>query len=830
MLFQKGTKLGPYELLTLIGAGGMGEVYRARDPRLGREVGIKVLLPMFSSDPDRLRRFDQESRAAGLLNHPNVLAIYDVGLEAESPYLVTELLEGENLRKSLARGPIPQHKALEYAIQIANGVTAAHEKGIVHRDLKPENIFITRDDRIKILDFGLAKLIHINETENEEKSFSAIETQTRTGILIGTVGYMSPEQVRGLTADKRSDIFSVGAILYEMLLGKRAFEGSTTVETLNAVLKEEPCGLIEQNENFSAALQGLVRSCLEKNPDDRFESVRDLAVALDALSTSSGFIRKSEKEDISTATADLTFQRITYRHGYIWSARFAPDGSTIVYGASWNGEPCKLFLTRAEASESLPLALPDADILSISSKGQMAISLGRQFDVGYVSSGTLAHLPITGGAPREVLEDIQDADWTIGGEELVVVRRVEGQSVLEFPAGHAIFKTNGWIKDMRLSRDGKFIAFAKHPFYGDDSGSIVIIDNSGNVKVSSDAWNSIQGIAWSADGTEVWFASTNKSADRALYATSLSGKLRTVFRAPVGLQLHDISSAGHVLFSRSEQYRRMVGLFSNRQREFNLTALNWSVPRVLSSDGEKLLFVEQGGPRVSNKVFIRKTDGSPAVQIGEGLAMDISPDWKWALTLTDDGKVILLPAGAGKEKDITYKGLNYSWAAWFPDGKKILFSAAEAKRPQRLYVQELTGSAPVPITEEGAAHFDIFMTSRISPDGKFVTGWNPDRILTIFSVEGDKQEQVLDVPAGHNGVSWSSDGNSLYTADRTGIPAVIYRLNLKTGKREICKEIYPDDPAGIHGISPIVLTPDLKSIVYSYRRVLSDLYLVAGLK
>jgi eukaryotic-like serine/threonine-protein kinase len=303
----------------------------------------------------------------------------------------------------------------------------------------------------------------------------------------------------------------------------------------------------------------------------------------------------------------------------------------------------------------------------------MAVSLGRHFDVGYVSSGTLAHLPITGGAPREVLEDIQDADWATDGEDLVVVRRVKGQSMIEFPAGNAIYKTNGWIKDMRVSRDGKFIAFAEHILYGDDAGSIVIIDDSGNVKTSSDGWNSIQGIAWSADGAEAWFAATKKSSDRSLYAVSLSGKLRTVFRAPVGLQLHDISSAGHVLISRSEQYRRMVGLFSNRQRELNLTALNWSVPRVLSSDGEKLLFVEQGGPRVSNKVFIRKTDGSPAVQIGEGLAMDISPDWKWALTLTDDGKVILLPAGAGKERTSHIRDSSTVGQHGFLMGKKSYF-------------------------------------------------------------------------------------------------------------------------------------------------------------
>lgn len=829
MSFAEGTKLGPYEIIALLGTGGMGEVYRARDPRLSRDVAIKVLAPAFSSDQDRLRRFEQEARAAGLLNHPNILAIYDVGMEGEYPYLVTELLQGETLRSKLQNGALAPRKAIEIAAQIAHGVAAAHEKGIIHRDLKPENLFLMKDGRIKILDFGLAKLIQADEN-GEKSELLTIDPQTGSGIILGTVGYMSPEQVRGLPADKRSDIFSLGSILYEMVSGQRAFKGKSSVEVLNAILKEEPTELLQLNENFPPALQRLVRSCLEKHPEDRFQSIRDLAIAFEALSDSSGSIQRIDIQERTVGMTELQFQRLTYRHGYIWSARFAPDGSTIVYGASWNGEACKLFLTRAEASESLPLSLPDADILSISTKGEMAVSLGRHFDVGYTSSGTLAHLPITGGAPREVLEDVQDADWAPDGEELVLVRRSGGQYSLEFPTGNVICQANSWISNARMSRDGKLIAFVDHPVYGDDSGSIRIIDLSGRTIVLTESWSSVQGLAWSTDRTEVWFSAAKQTADRTLYAVSLTGKVRSVLRVPVPLELYDISSTGRVLVSRVNHHRRISGLSLNDTREHDLSWLNWSLPCALSPDGKNLLFMEQGGPLVINRVSIRKIDEFSPVPIGPGQVLDISPDWKWALSLLETRQLVMLPVGIGKQKNVNIGNLDCDWAAWFPDGGKILFFASEKGHLSRLFTLDLAGGNPIAVTEEGANHFDQFMTSRISPDGKFVAGWDPDRNLTIFSLDGGKHQRVPETPTGFVGIHWSEDGTSLYTVHPSGIPAKIYCANLKTGRRELWKEIQPSDPAGIHGLSPIVMTPDLSYLVYSYRRVLSDLYVVDGLK
>src|SRR5512132_3546015 len=286
MALTPGSRLGPYEIVATIGAGGMGEVYRARDPRLGRDVAVKVLPASFSADPDRLRRFEQEAKAAGVLNHPNITAVHDIGQHEGAPYVVQELLEGETLRSLLSGGKLSTRRAIDYSLQIVHGLAAAHEKGIVHRDLKPENIFVTHDGRVKILDFGLAKLTHTEE-RGQVTNLPTATAGTEPGVVLGTLGYMSPEQVRGRPADARSDIFSFGAILYEMLSGRRAFHGDSAADTMSAILKEDPPDLSVTNQNIPPGLERIVRHCLEKNPEQRFQSAHDLAFDLDALSQTS---------------------------------------------------------------------------------------------------------------------------------------------------------------------------------------------------------------------------------------------------------------------------------------------------------------------------------------------------------------------------------------------------------------------------------------------------------------------------------------------------------------------------------------------------------------
>jgi serine/threonine protein kinase len=301
MPIAAGTKFGPYEILAPVGAGGMGEVYRARDARLGREVAIKILPEGFTQHPDRLRRFEQEARVVATLNHPNILAIHDIGAEGGAPYLVTELLDGEPLREKMKAGALPVRRALEYAHGIAQGLAAAHEKGIVHRDLKPENVFVTRDGRVKILDFGLAKLARTESgAEGALLDSPTMDQGTTPGVVLGTVGYMAPEQVRGQAADHRSDIFALGAMLYEMVAGARAFHRETSAETMTAILRDDPPEFAE-GHRIPPGLERIVRRCLEKAPEQRFQSARDLAFALEAVS------------GVSTSTAAVPAWRRRWR-------------------------------------------------------------------------------------------------------------------------------------------------------------------------------------------------------------------------------------------------------------------------------------------------------------------------------------------------------------------------------------------------------------------------------------------------------------------------------------------------------------------------------------
>ena len=559
-----GTKIGHYEITAKLGEGGMGEVYRARDTKLDREVAIKVLPEEFAQDSERLARFEREARAVAALSHPNILAIFDFGTEDGVTYAVTELLEGSTLRELLDGDGTPQRKAVEYARQTANGLAAAHGKGVVHRDLKPENLIVTDEGRVKILDFGLAKLAEaeIGEAPTMAPTMGA---ETGPGVVLGTVGYMSPEQVRGQPADYRSDIFSLGTILYEMVTGQRAFQRESAVETMSAILKEDPPELAEATERLPSALERVVRHCLEKNPEERFQSARDLAFALDAVTQTAISGTRVDMEPFPEAPkrrraavwmvpvavvallAGLAagylafrgspiptpqFQRLTYRRGLVMTSRFAADEQTVVYGASWEGGAPEVFTTQLGTPGSRALGFGAADLLSISPTGEMAISLDRRFTVGWETTGTLARVPLEGGAPREILEGVHEADWGPDGQSLAVARLVDGRFQLEYPIGEVLYETDGWVSDIRVSPGGDHVAFMDHPVRGDNVGSIAVVDREGQVRRFPDV-SLPQGLAWSPAGDEIWGASGS-----ALRALTLDGE------DPIAIQVSGGSPAG----------------------------------------------------------------------------------------------------------------------------------------------------------------------------------------------------------------------------------------------------------------------------------------------
>jgi Tol biopolymer transport system component/predicted Ser/Thr protein kinase len=851
MSLAAGTRLGPYEILAPIGAGGMGEVYRARDPKLGREIAVKVLPAGVSADSGRRQRFEQEARSASALNHPGIVTIYDIGSADGVIYIAMELVEGRTLRDLLAAQPIPIRKLLEIGAQAADGLAKAHAAGIVHRDLKPENLMITKDGFVKILDFGLAKLV---EPVSEPVSVlpTAVAPPTEPGTVMGTAGYMSPEQASGQTLDFRSDQFSLGAILYEMATGARAFRRKTSAETLVAIMREEPEPIGQLNPRAPAHVRWIIERCLAKDPEERYASTKDLARDLASVrdhlseaSASGGLaaaepLRLKRRGWLLPAAAALVlgaalalvargllqgradsrfqFQRLTYQRGTISSARFAPDGQTIVYGASWDGRPIETFSTLAEGHVSRSLSLPSADVLSVSSTGELALSLNRHFTVGFQTIGTLARVPLSGGAPREVLENVQDADWSPDGKELAVSHYVGNRCRLEYPIGHLLYEAPAWVSDVRVSPDGRMVAFLDHPQLGDSTGTIRVVDRDGKAKLSGPQAG--RGIAWSPRGDEIW-------SSPPLRATSLSGKTRVPW-ALLGEQdaIYDISSRGKVLFSRTAARREIIASASGGP-ERNLTWLNWSFPVDLSRDGQFVLFDEQNIE--PNGIYIRKLDGSPAVLLGEGKSFHLSPDGQWALATPRIGTpdLVLLPTGAGQARKLSLSGIGCQWAKFFPDGRRILFVGNEPGRTSRLFTVDLSGGKPRAVTPEGVV---ILNQIPLSPDGKSIVAIGLDRRVAIYSTEPGEPRPVPGLTPEDYAIRFSADGKSVYVFNIVARPGVVDLVDIQTGKRTLWKEFHPPDPAGVLNIAPFLMTPDGATYVYSYRRMLDDLYVVTGLK
>ena len=863
-----GVRLGPYEVLAPLGSGGMGEVYRARDERLGREVAVKVLHAESSADPDRLRRFEQEARAVGALNHPNLVAVFDTGQHDGNPYVVFELLEGTTLRQVVGHAALPARKAVDYAVQIAHGLAAAHEKGIVHRDLKPENLFVTRDGRVKILDFGLAKLRPALDPDAPRAEGGTVSTATGAGVVLGTVGYMSPEQVKGDPADHRSDVFSFGSVLYEMLSGRRPFSGETSAELMTAILKEEPPELAKLD--VPPGLERVVRRCLEKRPEERFQSARDIAFALEAVSgvsspALSATARHAERRRRSVLTAGAavvvagtlgagyyrflqnqatpppSFKQLTFRRGVVHTARFAPDGHTIVYGAAWNGKPSQVFSARVEGPESSSLGLPEGNVASISPSGELAIMTGRMYLTG-MPPRTLVRLPLAGGAAREVAEHVLGADWAPDGRSLAVVRVEYGgagsaaatadqwvrrQQRLEFPIGKVLYESaSSGIWTPRVSPKGNQVAFVEER---PDRSSIEMVDLAGR-KTTLSRSQEPRGLAWSPKGDEVWFAEWG-----ALWAVSLTGHRRLVARLPGAVTLNDISRDGRVLLTLALVARLAPGSRSGRDRGARpllvrcLTAgrpvPGWRNPSVHGSWRSRL--AQDLGNAAS---YLRRTDGSPAVRLGEGAAQALSPDGKWVLSRVHGSppKLMLLPTGPGEPRPIPLGEINCWRADFLPDRNGVLIWGSAPGQGTRVFVQDLDGSDRRALPD--GFHL-FFYGSTVSPDGKLVAIAGPGQKLMLIPIEGGEPRPVPGVERFEAPVGWSEDQRFLYVFGHPAeLPGKIHRIDLVSGRRELWKEIMPRDPAAFGGFGNVTLTPDRKAYAYNLNRIFSTLYLVEGLK
>ena len=857
MALTPGSRLGPYEILAPLGAGGMGEVYRARDSKLSREVAIKVLPTAMADDAAALGRFEREARAVAALSHPNILSIYDFGNDGGISYAVMELLTGETLRQRLGQGALTVRRAVEIARGVALGLAAAHERGIVHRDLKPDNLFLLKSGGVKILDFGLARVIPVMSDTTSQ----TLTDHTEPGKVVGTASYMSPEQVRGLAVDHRSDIFSFGSVLYEMLTGRRAFRGETSVETMNAILREEPPPSGELGRAVPPALDRLVAHCLEKKPEDRFQSARDLAFDLESLSTESSAPsrarslapRRGRRLAVVASAVALgaalvwvgvhygsgrrsvsdtpTIRRLTFRRGLIQAARFAPDGRTVIYAAEWEGKPTELFSVRTDTLESHPLGIASAGLASVSHGGELAILLPHEtapftLAVGPVGGGPspamLARVPIGGGAPRQLLDDVVGASWGTG-ENLAAVIVGDAGVRLEYPLGTSLRESLETWSDVRVSPDGKSVATrGLHP----EKGYEICVTEKPGTRCLARAEG--YGVAWSGDSKEVYFIGGPTRQTLALRAVNLSGRQRVLMPLFPEFDLQDAAPDGRILIHKLSSRVSIACRPKGAEKERDIGWLDRSDIRDLSDDGRFVLFNELGEGGQKPAAYVRPCDGSPAIRLGEGVPYDLSPDGQWAAVVRrgPPPEVFLLPTGPGTPRKVPVTRIRPHHAKFSGRGQDLL-----------VFEEEKGGLQWEMVADDGRSHPSVRLPdysldggSALSPDGATLAYTTTDRQLVTASVPEARRVRLPGPPLRRDEqlLQWSEDGRFLYTAQREGPRARIFRREIATARTEPWLELQPSDAAGI---AEIVLHRDGQAYAYTYLRIeTSDLYIVENLK
>jgi hypothetical protein len=810
-----GTTFGPYRLDAQIGAGGMGAVYRAFDPRLGRAIAVKL---MHAARGDGAAT---EARAAAAINHPNVVAIHDVVVDNGVTGVAMELVEGETLRSAIARGAIARDRARALAIEIAAGLAAAHARGVVHRDLKPENVVIG-DGRLRILDFGLAKLGDTGALDD-----------TEPGSIQGTAGYMAPEQARGESVDARADIFATGAIVYEMVTGKRAFDGASHADRLTAVLRDTP-PLDDLGD-----LSPIVARCLAKEPRDRFQSAADLGWALDhlaapaipppparapvsrrailagagaaALAGAGGFALGRRGGGGARVAARPVFHQLTFRTGRMYTARFTPDGARVVYGAAWEDEALRPFALDLVGGGSRVLDVPSGDIAAVSSRGAIAVNTGRRFIEHQSASGRLAIVPPDGGAPRPIADDIQEADFAPDGS-LAVIRRGRERFQLELPLGTTLVETDGWMTHPRVSPDGKRVAFLEHPHTNDDSGALVVVDVASRARRTIGAdWNSIAGVAWDPGGDAIWFTAARTGAYCQVHVAPLAGAVRTVAQTTGRLRLHDLAHDRRALVSVDTWRLRL--LVRGRDGVERDRSHSWvSYVTDISDDGDTLVVGEVGEEENEITGYVVPVGDGKPLRVGDGVPLALSPSRRRVAAMAYDRSPILVAyATDSASRETIATAAPVRSARWIDDASLVV---ADRDRVWRV----APAAAPQPLTEPG-------VTGDLAIDAArrrcaFV---DPrDRLIVVDLATGDVRPLGMYPRAVVCG--WLADPDVILVRSTT-TPIDIVRVDPATAALAPYREIAPP-PVGLKAVDAVVISRDGAVHAYSAGHELSALHLM----
>jgi len=909
MILEPGSSLGPYLIQAQIGSGGMGVVYRALDPKLERLVAIKVLPAGMAGDPVRVARFEREAKAVAALSHPNVLGIFDFVRAGGAIYAVMELLEGENLRQGLRDGPLLARRALDIATQLALGLAAAHEKGLLHRDIKPENIFLCNDGQVKLLDFGLAKpMPRWNPARPPiEEALTAASRDfedpgpapdlpdapgTRAGMVMGTMGYMSPEQIRGEELDARSDIFSFGVVLFELLTGQRAFRRDTAAQTFEAILSVDLPEFRTPRGPLPPTLEHLVAHCLEKRPEARFQSMRDLAFALQhlepattahpalpaaapwngrrawplAVAAGAALVLAAAWLRAPKSPPAPTFHRIQAPQGTLESAFFGPDGRTVFYSARIQGRNPALFALYPDSEGPKALGLEDALLLGVSAGSELAVLRhpARRFGGRY--SGTLAQAPGGGGSVKEILEDVCEAAWD-GQSMALLAMDDKGLIRVEFPAGRTVLQEDGaatGVKCLRMARDGARLALI-HSDSNQGTSAIQTIDRQGRnrtlfQKEGDSLAQTLTGLAWGPGG-ELWFSEW-EGDQTTLWAITGPGRRRLVWRGEGAKQLMDVSANGRVLLA-SQRVRRSVFVQKDgATREISL--LEGTQGAGLSRDGRTLLLLDSpalDGGTAQDLAYVYRLDEDLAVKLARGNPMTLTPDGSQLMLSIDflpareldsgataafqlagldparfqddPGErprfMFFMPTGPGRPRVLTLPPGFEGNGISYLQGPEVVFQGQQ--HGQLAWYRWTPGHGdPVPFSPEGQGAAVAGLVP-LSPDGsRFITTGNGRDWFIVPVHGGGAPQAVPGLGKGERIIGWGGDGASVYVRPELAVlPVAIDRLDLRTGARVPVRTFTPPDPAGHLQVRSVFMTPDARVFAYTWDRKLSELFLVDGL-